>query len=173
MGGYDLQSVNEVSDTPQAVNDAEAIFIGGAMQAREQPAVLEEDVHELPEDVVGGLDLLLARADHPVGTRSSYSAPTAANAIVSAPAARDARTAALDLRARAERHRDVVGADEQRPHSAHGHAERGQCALPTMTGWTNSTATWRTSLTSRRRRAERDEPPAAREALGHHVAERG
>jgi dipeptidase E len=27
--GYDLQSVHEVSDAPQAVNDAEAIFIGG------------------------------------------------------------------------------------------------------------------------------------------------
>ena len=49
----------------------------------------------------------------------------------------------------------------------------GSARLPTITGWTNSTATWPGVRARRRGGAERDEPAAAREALGHPVAEAG
>ena len=48
-----------------------------------------------------------------------------------------------------------------------GSASAGSARLPTITGCTNSTATWRASERVGRRRAEREQPPAAREALRH------
>ena len=47
----------------------------------------------------------------------------------------------------------------------------GSARLPTITGCTNSTATWRTSERAAGERAQRDQPPAAGEALGHAVAQ--
>ena len=53
--------------------------------ALEQPPVLEEHVHELPQHVVEGLDELLVDEGVLVGGTSSHSAPSAENATVRHP----------------------------------------------------------------------------------------
>ena len=47
----------------------------------------------------------------------------------------------------------------------------GSARLPTITGWTNSTATWRASERAAGEAPSGDQPAAAREALRHPVAE--
>ena len=93
------------------------VVAGRARAPAEQAAVLEEHVRELPDDVVDGLDQLLAhvrvdrrRLDHP-------SAPSGANASVRLPRDRAAASAAARpgrVGLLAEGEHDVVGAREQR-----------------------------------------------------------
>ena len=145
----------------------------------EQPAVLEEHVHELPEHVVERLHQLLAdrrvrrrRLELPLGpaparTRASGSrarARAASAATASAVARRRRRwrcrpgstsrpTCGVERAALAgqPQRRQRPLADDHRVHELDGHVAH---------------------VGARGRRApERDQPPAAREALGHPVAE--
>ncbi len=50
-------------------------------------------------------------------------------------------------------------------------ASAGSARLPTITGCTNSTATWRASERAPGDAPKREQPPAAREALGHRVTQ--
>ena len=111
------------------------------------------------------------------GRRSAARTPTprrlGSNAMVRQPRSR-ASASARRLGV-AEGDHDVLGlGDERRPAPQRpalgGSPIAGSARLPTITGCTNSTATWRTS---ERRRGEARAPPApaAREALGHRVAQ--
>ena len=150
---------------------------GERVRPGEQPAVLEEDVHELPQHVVGGLGQLLRdervvgrRHEHPLGVDAARRRRSG-----SPPAARRHRR--LDLRARRRTPSRCRRAGRAARRRATSTPSAGSARLPTMTGWTNSTATWRTSersasvppnATSRPPRAKRSAIRwhSAREALG-------
>ena len=138
------------------------------LAALEQAAVLEEHVHELPEHVVERLDQLLAdgrvvarRRELPLraGARRRRSSGSRARgrARVAAPisaARRRSRSRCRRARATSSASRSSAAASATTPIA-------GSARLPTITGWTNSTATWRTSRARAGRASERDEPPAA------------
>ena len=150
-----------------------------AVAALEQAAVLEEHVHELPQHVVERLDQLLARrTGRRVGGANSHSAPRPARtrssgsrARARAPARRPSRTSsspnAITMSLGSASSSSCAASGPPSPASA----SAGSARLPTITGWTNSTATWRASERAAGVRAEREQPPAAREALGHRVAQ--
>ena len=120
------------------------------LAALEQPAMLEEHVHELPEHVVERLHELLAhrrvvarRSEHPLRAGSREADRQAA-------AGAGQRGGGRQLLGAAEADRDVgrLGDELQLAPSAVASAptpSAGSARLPTITGCTNSTATWRTS----------------------------
>ena len=121
--------------------------------------------------MVERLDQLLARR---TGRRSAARTPTRAAARRRSSGSRAARRA-TPRRRRRRRSRCRRARRSARP-ARSGRPRRrapsaGSARLPTITGWTNSTATWRASERAAGDRAEREQPPAAREALGHRVAE--
>ena len=133
-----------------------------------EPSVLEEDVDELPEQVVGVSTSSWRTNGSSPGGSSSHSAPMAPNAIVRQPRSRASaqsipRLASLG----AERDHDVVGPREQpdlrdkRP-SVAAKADRGQRPLADdhrVDELDRDVARVRACL---RRAAEREQPPAAR-----------
>ena len=135
--------------------------------------MLEEDVHQLPQHVVERLDQLLAdervaarRLELPLGARRG-------EAIVRQPR----RAARQRLRVLVSASNAITMSSGSASSSTcdrdrrRGRPIAGSARLPTITGWTNSTATWRTSERAAGECAQRDQPPAAREALRHPVAE--
>jgi hypothetical protein len=145
----------------------------------EQPAMLEEHVHQLPEHVVGRLDELLAdervgarRLEHPLGAELREGDRQAASRA----GRRDTRLE-LALRGRlAEGDHDVIGLDRQLElvHQGArfaGQPERRQCALSDdhrMDKLDRNVAHVRTRGGGE---AGRDQTPAAGEPLGHAVTE--
>ena len=125
------------------------------LAALEQTAVLEEHVHELPQHVVERLDQLLADVAGPSsGGSNSYSAPAAEKATVRQPRCRASATArtasppsssvpnAITMSSRTRQQVDLrieLAAPRRSGRSP------GSARLPTITGWTNSTATCRAS----------------------------
>ena len=101
--------------------------------------------------------------------------PAGANAIVRQPRSRATAIArrrrpapkAIAMSSGAREQRDLAASSPPSPASPIA----GSARLPTITGCTNSTATWRASERAAGRAAERDQPPAAREPLGHQVAQ--
>ena len=119
--------------------------------AREQPAVLEEDVHELPQHVVGRLGQLLARrTGRRGGTQLPLRADRPRTPIVRQPAA---RAAAATARRVAERHHDVV-----RPRQQRDVGRRPTRRAPAARACRRSPG----GRTRRRRGARRSGPPATR-----------
>ena len=154
-------------------------WTGARLAALEQAAMVEEHVDQLPEHVVERLDQLLARR---TGRRSagsnSHSAP--ARREGDRQAAPLARAAPAPRSSRRRRPRSAPKAIAMSSGSAHQRRperragpprRRGRCAgrarLPTITGCTNSTATWRTSerAAGERPRATRRPPRAKRSAI--------
>ena len=141
----------------------------------EQAAVLEEHVHVLPQEVVERLRQLLAHER--VGARRlelPLGAARRSKAIVRQPRAR--ASARPPRRAVAERDRDVVGLGSEvgllveRPALA-ARPMRRQRALADDHRMHELDRHVARIRPRRRRGAERQQPPAAREALGHAVAQ--
>ena len=117
----------------------------------EQAAMVKEHVDELPQNVVGGLHELLG--DEPVvGVRHELPfRPHRANAIVSVPSARARANAVSTAEPRPSNAiRMSSGPASVATFAATSSASpvsatAGSARLPTITGWTNSTATWRAS----------------------------
>ena len=136
--------------------------------ALEQPAVLEEHVHELPQQVVERLGQLLA---HERVRRSA--APTrSGRQIARQPRSRGRRDGGARLLGGLERDHDVLGRDEQRDLRGQRPAlarepDRRQRALADDHRVDELDRDVARVRARRRRGAERHEPPAAREALRH------
>ena len=142
--------------------------------------MLEEHVHELPQHVVERLDELLAdvgirarRLELPLGAdrRRTRSSGTRARARARPPERPRRRPRSV-----AERDHDVLLAREQPSCAAELAAlaregDRGQRALADDHGVHELDRDVARVRARRRRGAQRDQPPAAREALGHAVAE--
>ena len=147
----------------------------------EQAAVLEEDVDRLPEHVVGGLDQLLAdaRVDRPrrqlplrPGALLEGDRQAAALAGQRQPLAH----LAAAVLARAEGEDDVLGPRQQGELLAEraavaGQPERRQRPLADDHRVDELDGDVAHVRARRRREPDRDQPPAAGEALGHPVAE--
>jgi hypothetical protein len=148
------------------------------LTALEQPAVVEEDVHELPEHVVERLHELLPdrrvarrRLELPLCPGSGEGQGQAA--ALAGHAERRGRLAAV--LGRTEPDRDVAGLGGQRHLLAEvaplaGQRDRGQRALADDDRVHELHRHVPRVRAGRRRPPERDQPPAAREALGHPVA---
>ena len=121
---------------------------GSRVATLEQAPVVEEHVHELPQQVVGGLDQLLAhervlarRVELPLGARGVEGHREAAAFAGQRHGGRGAG---------AEGDGDVAGLGRQlglaeQVAALRGQPDRRERALPTITGCTNSTAMCRTS----------------------------
>ena len=148
--------------------------------AGEQPAVLEEDVDELPEHVIERLDELLADIAV-VGRAARIPTPRpAARRRPSGSRARARSRAPGGLAASSSPAPNAIAMSSPPRSARPGRARSppspaspiaGSARLPTITGWTNSTATCRASERAAADVPERDQPAAAGEALGHQVAE--
>jgi hypothetical protein len=131
----------------------------------QQTGLLEEGVHELPQDVVGGLvdllDDLRVTAVHGEGVVGGGGRSSSGEGEgQQAPGAGVAQDALL-LRARGpvrEDEQDVVGPGEVQ---ALGTASAGRARLPTMTGCRNSTATCAASVAAAPRPQASSVPPRA------------
>ena len=114
--------------------------------AREQAAVLEEDVDQLPQQVVGGLDQLLAHARVGHGRLELPLRPRRLEGHRQA-AARPRRRRVrpppkvITMSSGSAVSSSSVASEPLSPVSP----SAGSARLPTITGWTNSTATWRAS----------------------------
>ena len=151
-----------------------------SVTASEQAAVLEEDVHQLPQHVVEGLDKLLAdvaviarglelplRAERRESDRQA-SAPAGERHRPerSRPPRRPSRQTRSRCRPRAR-----AGRVGRRLAARSRQADRGQRALADDHGVDELDRDVVRVRARRRRGAEREQPTAAREALGHPVAE--
>ena len=149
---------------------------GRASRPSKQPAMIEEDVHELPEHVVERLDELLATngSSIPRGS-SSHSAPVPGEARSSGTRAR-ARPPAPGVaggpKPMTMSSGSASSATGPRASAFAARPSAGSARLPTMTGCTNSTATCRASDQAAGVVAHREQTPAAGEALGHAVTQR-
>ena len=116
------------------------------------------------------------------GGSNSHSAPElregdrecsrASRTVATAPRAAAPRTARR-TRSRCRRARPPARARAPARRTRRRAPSAGSARLPTITGWTNSTATWRTSERRGGRAPSGDQSPAAGEPLGHPVAEAG
>ena len=120
------------------------------LAARQQAAVVEEHVDQLPEHVVGGLDHLLADERVLAGTGNSHSAPEAAKASVRQPRRRaEASASATSSPPGSSAPKAIAmssGSAISSTCATSGPPSRespiaGSARLPTITGWTNSTVT--------------------------------
>ena len=130
--------------TDRGTRDAPLSWTGLGAAALEQPAVLEEHVHELPQHVVGGLGQLLAheRIARRVELRAARQ-PRARRPAPTAAAVSGIVALERDQQSRRARPRARPAPAAARPRRSAPSA--GSARLPTITGWTNSTATWRAS----------------------------
>ena len=152
---------------------------GPSVALRQQAAVLEEDVHELPQHVVQGLDQLLA--DVRVGGRGHELVLGAGRGE----GERETATPAPQLEGsrrlspvvlHVERHHDVLGPGEElqllggRPAFA-GQTDGGKRALADDHGVHELDGDMTRVRAPGGRRTDGDQAAAAREALGHAVAQ--
>ena len=144
--------------------------------AREQAAVLEEHVHELPEHVVERLDQLLAdvagrrrRLELVLGAAPARTRSSGSRARARARAREPPRRRPRRRRTRSRCRPAARAARPARASSPPSPARpiAGSARLPTITGWTNSTATWRASerAAGERPNAIRRPPRAKRSAI--------
>ncbi len=151
--------------------------------ALEQAAVVEEDVDQLPEHVVEGLDQLLAdervlrlRLEAPLArprprSRSSSRRARGRARARRRPAHRPPRRGRSRSRCRSPRSPPRPDAAGLRPPRSARSPEAPACRR--SPGWTNSTETWRASERAAGEPPERDQLAAGREPLGHSVTALG
>ena len=146
---------------PALVRAGHADLVGALGLRGEQPGMLEDDVGQLPQQVVEQHEVARARGNAPASSPSSHTtwsagaSPSARPGLGPAPSQRLVRPQASARVTRSPRQRIGRGAharsrspgrESRRTDSAApgpSTLTAGSARLPTMTGCTNSTATWR------------------------------
>ena len=151
---------------------------GPRLAPSQQPAVLEEHVARAPRARGRAVSasswrderIVARRHERPLGARPARTRPSGSPRPRASGQRREPRRRRRTRsRCRPASATSSACASSGPPSLASPSA--GSARLPTITGWTNSTATWRTSERACGVAAERQQPPAAREALGHPVAQ--